>query len=211
MKSYIKNHFSIIGVVLLGLSVLGFSDNLFTDINQKSNSDPKFIVHGLFWFAWMITLVVQSSFIRKGNYKAHKKWGVIGMFIAIGVVVSTLYVFVAVYKGWHEMIFYSKANRIFLPTFAVLLFLGYSNRKDKEKHKRYIYLGTLLILEPILHRATDNSLLYIEPLVWVPVIWNGLFFSFFIYDWITLKRIHPITYSVFCWFYIVWAVVIFFL
>jgi hypothetical protein len=44
-------YFSIISVLMLSLSIIAFSDNLFTDLGQPSNSDPKFIVHGLFGLA----------------------------------------------------------------------------------------------------------------------------------------------------------------
>ncbi|MFD2099326.1 hypothetical protein [Flagellimonas iocasae] len=63
-----KYYYPIVSSLLLVLSVLAFSDNLFWDIGQQSNSDPKFIVHGLFMLAWFITFVVQSFFIYKKNY-----------------------------------------------------------------------------------------------------------------------------------------------
>jgi len=40
--------FPIASFLLLFLTIAGFWDNLFTDVGQPSNSDPKFIVHGLF-------------------------------------------------------------------------------------------------------------------------------------------------------------------
>lgn len=97
-------------------------------MGQKSNSDPRFIIHGLLMFAWFIIFVVQTNFIRKGNYKSHMKWGIAGMVTAIGVFVSSVYVFVTIYKGWGAMPFYAKANRFFMLSFAVLVVLGYLNR-----------------------------------------------------------------------------------
>ncbi len=38
-----KNYFLVASVALLLLSIIGFSDNLFTDIGQESNSDPKYV------------------------------------------------------------------------------------------------------------------------------------------------------------------------
>src|SRR5690606_8613641 len=96
-RSMKKNYFIVAALILLLLSIIAFSDNLFTDIGQESNKDPKFIIHGLFFLAWFIILVTQSHLIRKGDYKAHRKWGMWGMWIAIGVVLSTFYVFYAVY------------------------------------------------------------------------------------------------------------------
>lgn len=91
MKKY---YFFIVSIFLLLLSLIAFSDNLITDIGQESNSDPKFLIHGLILFAWFIIVVVQSNFIRKGDYKANMKWGIAGMAVAMGVFVSIVYVFI---------------------------------------------------------------------------------------------------------------------
>lgn len=200
-----KYYFQAASILLLILSIIAFSDNLITDVGQKSNSDPKFIVHGLFMFAWFIIFVVQANLIRKGDYSAHIKWGTAGIISAIGVFLSTVYVFIAVYKGFDTMPYYVKANRFFMLSFAVLVVLGYLNRKNGTKHKRFIYLASLLILEPILSRVTGN--LYIENgLVFIAIVWNGLFISLLVYDWLTLRKIHKISWMGFIWFYIVYAI-----
>jgi hypothetical protein len=208
-----KNYFFIASILLLLLSLLGFADNLFYDVNQESNSDPKFIIHGLFFLAWFIILVIQSGYISKGNYKAHMSLGIAGMLIGLGVVVSTFYVFVAVYEGWDVMPFYVKANRFFTTTFAVFVLLAYVNRKSVAKHKRYLYMGTLFILGPIIDRIPGNLGFEIESFIsftlYESVIWNSFFISLFVYDWITLKRIHPISWAGVIWFYIVWVVCFF--
>ena len=199
------HYFQIVSVLLLVLSLIAFSDNLITDVEQESNSDPKFIIHGLLMFAWFIIFVVQTNFIRNGNYKAHIKWGIAGILTAIGVFLSTVYVFIAVYKGWDALPYFAKANRFFMLSFAVLVVLGYLNRQNAAKHKRLIYMASLLILEPILSRVTGN--LYIENVeAFIAIVWNGLFISLFVYDWATLKIIHKISWLGFVWFYIVWAI-----
>ena len=200
-----KYYFQAASILLLILSLIAFSDNMITDVGQKSNSDPMFIIHGLLMFAWFIIFVVQTNFILKGNYKAHMKWGIAGMVTAIGVFLSTVYIFVMVYKGYDAMPFYVKANRFFMLSFAVLVLLGYLNRQNGNKHKRFIYMASLFILEPILSRVSGN--LQIENgEVFLVIVWNGLFISLFVYDWLTLKKIHKISWMGFVWFYIVWAI-----
>lgn len=199
-----KNYFFVAGIILLLLSLIAFSDNLITDVGQESNSDPKFIIHGIFMFAWFIIFVVQSKFIQKGSYNAHITWGIAGMIAAIGVIISTIFIFVSIYEGWDKLPFFAKANRFFLPSFALLVGLGYFKRKDTVKHKRLIYLATLYMLGPILDRASEH--LYLDVYIFNPIIWNSLFISLFIYDWITLRIIHRISYLGFLWFYVVWAI-----
>ena len=59
-----ETYFSIVSVLLLVLSVVAFSDNLFTDVGQPSNRDPKFIVHGVFGLAWYVLLATQANLVR---------------------------------------------------------------------------------------------------------------------------------------------------
>ena len=202
-----KNYFFWTSLFLLFLSVFAFSDNLFYDVKQESNSDPKFIIHGLFFLAWFIILVIQTGYIRKGNYKAHRALGIAGMLIGLGVIISTFYVFVAVYKGWTVMPFFVKANRLFTTSFAILILLAYLNRKHGIKHKRYIYVGTLYVLGPVLDRVAGKLMINTDAgtIVFNTIIWNVLFISLFVYDWRTLKKIHPISWVGCIWFYVVWV------
>mgnify|MGYP006185258279 FL=1 len=202
-----KNYFFWTSLFLLFLSVFAFSDNLFYDVKQESNSDPKFIIHGLFFLAWFIILVIQTGYIRKGNYKAHRTLGITGMLIGLGVIISTFYVFVAVYKGWTVMPFFVKANRFLTASFAILILLAYLNRKYGIKHKRYIYVGTLYVLGPVLDRVAGKLMINTDAgtIVFNTIIWNVLFISLFVYDWRTLKKIHPISWVGCIWFYVVWV------
>ncbi|MBT30256.1 MAG: hypothetical protein CMO01_11400 [Thalassobius sp.] len=201
-----KNYFLIVSIFLLIFSIIGFSDNLFFDVQQPSNSDPKFIVHGVFMFAWFIILVMQSNFICKGNYKAHIRWGTAGLIAAVGTVISTFYVFITVYKGWDTMPFYAKANRFLMPSFALYVWLGYKNRKNPALHKRFLFLGTFFLLEPILGRFPLDMLSDKAFYIFEFCVWNMFFLSFFAYDWRCLKKIHRITWMSYLWLYIVYII-----
>jgi hypothetical protein len=200
-----QHYFFVASVLLLGLSLIAFSDNLITDVRQESNADPKFVIHGLFMLAWMVILVIQTGFIKRFNYAAHEKLGIASVVVAAGVVVSTFYVFVSMYQGWDKMPSYVRTNRLFMASFAVLFVAAFLNRKRAEIHKRLMFMGTLYLLEPILSRV-NGKIADVDPLIFLVVVWNAFFASLFIYDWVTLKRIHPVTYLGFLWFYAVWII-----
>ncbi|EMR01351.1 hypothetical protein [Cesiribacter andamanensis] len=206
MDSLKRDYFFWVSVFLLVLSLIGFSDNLFFDVGQESNSDPKFIVHGLFFLAWFLLLVGQSWHIRKKNYRTHIALGSIGMLIGLGVVLSTFWVFVAVYEGWAVMPEHVKANRFLTASFALLVLLAYLYRKYGAWHKRFLLMGTIYVLGPVIGRVADK--LGAESLstfvLYEAVIWNGLFISLFIYDWSQHKTIHPISWVGYLWFYGIW-------
>ncbi|MBK6912663.1 MAG: hypothetical protein IPH11_02935 [Ignavibacteriales bacterium] len=79
------------------------------------------------------------------------------MVVAIGVLLTTVYIFLVVYNGWNVMPINAKVNRFFMPSYALLVWLGYMNRKKPNKHKRFMYVGTLYMLGPILDRALDHT------------------------------------------------------
>ena len=202
-----QTYFSRASILLLLLAIFAFSDNLFYDPGQPSNSDPKFVIHGLFFLAWYIFLVIQTNFIRKGDFSAHRKWGLWGMGIGVGVILSTFYVFYAIYEGWEAMDGGVRANRIFTVSFAGMLIWAYVKRKNTALHKRLIFIGTLYVLGPIIGRVCgklggDSDLSYF---LFEAVIWNGFFISLMYYDWKVLGKLHPATWVGFLWFYGVWV------
>lgn len=209
MKKY---YFLIVSIILLILSLAAFSDNLITDVGQKSNSDPKFIIHGLFCFAWFIILVLQTNFIKKRNYKAHMKLGIAGLIAAIGVFITTLYIFIVIYNGWNNMSPEVRANRFLMLGFAIFVTLAYLKRKKTAEHKRLIIVASFYMLGPILGRAMGHSFLnsiLVSDLSWDLTFlgfWTTFFISLFIYDWVVIKRIHKVSSIGFFVFATIWAI-----
>ncbi len=213
-------YFAVATFLLLTLTVVGFSDNLFTNVGQPSNSDPKFIIHGLLCGAWMILLLVQTSLVGAGNTKLHRKLGIAGLAVAIGVTISTVWVFVAVWKGWPAMNPEAKANRILLPSYSLFVALAFANRTRPAWHKRFMFTGTLFMLGPVLGRSFDPLAVpfmtgWTEPqiesafLPWFFSVWLAFFISLVAYDAATLRRVHPVTLASILWFGIIWAIAIF--
>lgn len=201
-----KNYFFSASLVILICSLIAFSDNLITDVGQPSNSDPKFIIHGLFCLAWVCTLVAQTWLIRRRSFSAHKTLGAFSVLTALGVFLTTSYIYYTKFEGWENTFFLVRSNMIFITSFAITVTLGFLNRKTPERHRRFMYLATLYMLGPILDRVGGNT--GISPYLTNPVIWNGMFLSFFAYDWLTKKKIYAITYVGYVWFWIVWAIAI---
>src|SRR5512137_1440484 len=52
-----------------------------------SPSEPIFYVHGVFFSAWCVLLVVQATLVGAGRTDLHRKLGVMGVIIAVGMVI----------------------------------------------------------------------------------------------------------------------------
>lgn len=210
-------YFSVLALILLGFALFAFSDNLLTNVGQKSNADPKFIVHGLFCLAWLTLFAVQANLVRIANVRLHRRLGVAGAIIAAGVVLSTLWVFVAVWHGWAAMQVVGKANRVLLPSYAVAVTLGFLARRRPDRHKRLFAVGSLYMMEPVLSRMFDpfNPVLdlfteeQVDQAWWAffVTVWNGLFVSLLVHDRLTLGRIHPVSAVGYGWFCAIWLVI----
>ena len=214
-------YFSITSVLLLALSIVAFSDNLFTDVGQPSNRDPKFIIHGLFGLAWYVLLAIQANLVRVRNLRLHRKLGIATLLVAIGVAISTLWIFVAVWKGWDAMGPEVRANRLLLPGYSLCVLLAWRWRALADRHKRLVFTGTFFMLGPVLSRVYDPLVVsWMDPLF--PVFtarfdeagflvfffgaWAGFFASLALYDWRTLRRVHAVTLSGIAWFVLAWLV-----
>ncbi len=212
-------YFSVAACAMLALTLVGFGDNLFTNVGQPSNFDPKFIAHGLTSLAWMVLLVVQSTLIGAGNTRLHRKLGLAGLIIALGVTLSTLYLFVVLWKGWDHMGAEARANRLLLPAYALLVGLAFANRHRPAQHKRLILLGSFCMLGPVLARTFDPLFVpfiegwpesAIETMFWPYFlgIWSAFFASLLAYDVATMRRPAAVTLGGIALFAACWLIAV---
>lgn len=203
-------YFPALFALLAVLSLVAFWDNLVTDVDQPSNSQPRMIIHGLFAFGWMLLLFAQALLIRSRNLTLHRRLGLAAFGVAIGVTLSTLWLFVVAWKGWAAMTPEVQANRILLPSFSLAILAAYLNRQRPAIHKRLVTVGTLFLMEPILARVFDPLVGPLLPPMApgedMPIFygfmiasWSSLFASLAAHDWKTLGRVHPITAWSFGW------------
>lgn len=210
------SYFTAVAAAMLAFTLVGFGDNLFTNVGQPTNSDPKFVIHGLFSLAWMLLLVMQSLLITARKPGLHRRLGLAGLVVAAGVALSTLYLFVAAWKGWDHMGAEARANRLLLPAFVLLVALAAWNRQRPVLHKRLMLLATFCMLGPVLARTFDPLLVpfiegwpedRIEAMFWPYFlgVWCAFFASLWAYDLAALRRPLPVTLGgtalfAACWF-----------
>ncbi len=168
----------------------------------------------------MLIFVVQTALVRIRNVRLHRRLGIAAVIVAIGVTLSTIFVFWAVWKGWPQMSPEVRANRILLPSFALFVLLGYLDRRRPDRHKRLMLVGTFYMLGPVLSRCYDPLLVpFMEGLseqwiddLFVPIFtlsWMAFFGSLILHDKRSLRRVHPVTGWGFLWFGVIWAIAIF--
>lgn len=200
-------YFPMITGLLLLLSLIAFSDNLFTNVGQPSNSDPQMVIHGLFAAAWVALFAAQAWLINLRRISAHRRVGRIGFVAGVGMALSTVYLFYSKFRGFAAMDGEVLANRLLLPVFVVCFVLAWRRRNRADWHKRLLLVGTMALLEPVLARIYDPLFGWLLPVRMDPALdmalfltylfgtWAVLLGSLWLYDRAVLGRIHPVTWS----------------
>lgn len=160
IKSYRNAHYwLIIPLVVIGI---GFGSSYFATFSTEPWGHH---LHALSAIAWYLLIVIQPYLIQKGNYKKHRLYGMIGLFIAGAVVFSALSITPSnVYyaqKGgfppfFPEDFFY---GIIFTETFAILGFsfaviMAIIKAKNYQEHAIWMISTVFFGLMPAWGRAT---------------------------------------------------------
>ena len=198
-------YFPAVTTLLLMLSLVAFSDNLFTDIHQPSNSDPQMIIHGLFAASWMALLATQAWLVNLRIVELHRRIGPYAFLAGAGMALTTAYLFYSRFKGFAAMEAEVIANRLLLPVFIASAWLAWRNRRRPDWHKRLLLVGTFALLEPITARIYDPLFGWAIPLdidktlddqiflIYLFGTWAALLASLWWYDRAVAGRIHPVT------------------
>lgn len=159
-----SNFYFCMGLVFWLIVVIGFSDNWLYDVGQPSNSIPRLIIHGIFAFLWYSIFVIQTGLIRKRKIDLHRKLGIVGIFIFVGMTLSTGYLFLAMYlrNGDLNPLSYMTSSQW---AFGVLLVvMAYIKRKSNTRlHKMNMLFANLWFIQAAMDRFVEHFVPTLEP------------------------------------------------
>ena len=163
-----------------------------------SPSEPIFYVHGAFFSAWCVLLVIQAVLVGAGRTDVHRKLGLLGVIVAVGMVI--LGVVGALIAANRPAGFIGvpvpPLQFLIVPLFDMVLFatffgLGVANRTNPQSHKRWMMLATVNLLAAAFARWP-----YVLELG-NPLVYFGLADLFIValatWDFRTRGRLHPVT------------------
>ena len=163
-----------------------------------SPSEPIFYVHGAFFSAWCVLLVIQAVLVGAGRTDVHRKLGLLGVIVAVGMVI--LGVVGALIAANRPAGFIGvpvpPLQFLVVPLFDMAFFvvffsLAIANRTNPQSHKRWMVLATVTLLGAAFARW---------PYVWEignPFVYFGLAYLFIValalWDFRTRGNLHPVT------------------
>jgi hypothetical protein len=149
--------------------------------------------HGALMSAWLLLLIVQTSFVAAGVVKWHRTLGLASIGLAAVMWVS---LGVASVAQLSKFPFYDtllvQLHTIVL--FALFFVWGVLVRRDVSSHKRLLTLAALVLLPAAVDRMQWLPVFGFPNEYWPHAIrFDVLMIPLFAFDFVSIKRIHPIT------------------
>lgn len=199
--------FVAIAVLMLVVVALGFGKSFFLRPVFIDQPLPVYlIVHGVTMTAWFLLFLVQATLVSAKRTDLHKKLGLLGLALAMGVVVTAVVLNLnlvpralaagAISKPEEGAAFALGSLSSLIP-FVLLVGVAIVRRRKPQIHKRLMFWAFVWMLGPAftntrpLGRVLDPLVAPFLPFFPSDFVW---LFALVAYDWITLRRIHPATY-----------------
>lgn len=159
--------------------------------------EPIFMVHGFFFSAWILLLLVQTTLIATGNLRLHRTLGGLGAALVAAIVPLGIYAgLIAAHRpGGFVGVPIPPLQFLIVPLASIVLFAGFVvfaivRRRDTQTHKRSMLLGTLQMATPAIARWP--GLAPFGPLAFFGI--TDLFLiAMAIFDFRSRGRLHPVT------------------
>lgn len=159
-------------------------------------------IHASVFIGWFLLYIYQSILVFNKKIKAHRKIGLYGIWLGIGVFISGMLVlFLQQYKlvsdgvkTTTESTFGTIGVWMQLVSFAVFLILAYKKRRSPESHRRYILFATIFLIPAALIRTVNHDFIWYSIGKWSPLIFAFLIIGItMIADYLSMKQIHKVT------------------
>lgn len=153
-------------------------------------------VHGAVLTAWFVLLFVQALLVWSKNVWLHRRLGVAGALVVIGVVAASAWILAlrdAPYVD--EAPGQGFGNLMSLVAFALCVGTGIALRRRPPAHRRLMLLGSIIIVSPALSRIFYAPAGTSGPATAIAAI--ALLLTVVVYDLFERKRPHWATVSAF--------------
>ena len=202
-KSSERRFYSWMAIALVIVMFLGFAPSFYLRgyVNlprPNPTLPPAVLLHGILFTLWMLLLVVQTQLISSRKHELHMRLGKAGMLLAI-LLVPVMYL-TAVWQV-------ARANQppmtdpltwtivplaVIIP-FAVLVWKGWSKRRDVQSHKRLMLGAAILVVAGPAVGRLPLAPPTLGGMTFLLLLGLALFVPLFLWDRRSQGRVHPAT------------------
>lgn len=195
-----RRFFTGIALVILATVLVGFARSFFLrPLFPAWPSPPEtiFYVHGALFSAWIALFIAQASLIAAGRADWHRRIGPFGALLAIAMIAIGVFGALTAAKRASGFVGVPVPPLQFLaiPLFDMVLFatfiaLGFRQRRDAQRHKRWMLLATISLITAAIARwpgvAPYGPLAYFA-------LTDLFIIALAVFDFRTRGRLHPVT------------------
>jgi hypothetical protein len=149
-------------VVLLAIAIVAFVPGMIDASSRRGRITLLASVHGATFFGWLILYLVQTVLASTGNLRVHRRLGVVGIVLAVGMIVVGYRTTIEMVRRGFDLsgdlartgpvILQTPFQLVGLPLFGGLVLAAILNRRRPAIHKRLMWLATgTLIGAPLAH------------------------------------------------------------
>lgn len=197
-----RKFYSRMALFLLAMAFLGFAPSFYLrgyvhSPRPNPTLPPSVLVHGILFSLWMLAFVLQTQLVAAGRRDVHMKLGVASFVLALAIVPMMYLVTVWQVARANQPPFATPLNWTIvplavIPPYAILLYEGWTRRREAQWHKRAMLCAALLLMDPAIGRLP-----IVPPVLGGFAVLNLLslacFVPLIVWDRRTLGRIHPAT------------------
>lgn len=186
----------------IALSIGAFAPSIVNPEERRGALTPVVLAHATFMGAWLALFFAQAWLVAHRRTAVHRRLGLVSIPVAAGVLVTGYAATVAMVRRGYDLsgdLSRPPATAVEQTVFqfgALLLFAGFVGvalllQRRPEAHKRLMTLATLqtLMTAPLAHLVGHFSL----PGIILPVWGVAVALTLMGYDWLTGRRIHPVS------------------
>jgi uncharacterized membrane protein YidH (DUF202 family) len=159
---------------------------------------PVVHLHGLFYFAWMLLLMLQSGLVNSGNVALHRRLGTLGISLATGLVIfasviSVVNIAASLELGPDPFLFQLMyLNLVAIVSFTILFSMAMNNTRRSDYHRRYILIATIAFIGAGINRFYVFAFEVNFAPFWFLYLVSDLFIAaILLHDWKVLGKVHP--------------------
>lgn len=187
------------GVAVLAVAI-GFGRTYFAPMARGTFAAPLVLhIHGAFAIAWVLLFAVQPMLVRMRQVKWHRRIGLAGLPLAIGVATTMLPA--GVFQATRDAAAGAGPTGISAILgvmtsaimFVALVGAGVLTRKNRDAHARWMLLATLVVIWPAWFRFRHWFPAVPRPEVWFALVLADVWIVVaMIRDRVTRGAIHPV-------------------
>ena len=190
--------------VFLGFSRTFFLRRWYPEWAQAHGAPETFFyVHGVVFVGWFLLLLVQPSLVAIGRVDLHRRVGRFGAALAVAMVVLGVVGSLMAARRPNGFMNIPMPGLQFLVVplgviilFGVFIALALVHRRDPQRHKRYMLLGSIALIEAGVGRWPFAFMRAASPVPGLGMVELGVdlfLVPMVIWDLVTRRRLHPVT------------------